>query len=373
MTIAGQTVDDHPGTGHGGNAHRDHHQHVERRTGIRRDGGGRQPDGHDRDERDLHAGERSARIADRAGERPAVRRANRHGGGRVPDHAQRAADARHAGADVRATTPTRSSRTTANRHCGEPEDSWCWTYTNILRETGGATLTVTAWEINLYDTRGRACSSTPSTRRPISRASTAARPACPPTERRTGGAVVWFGSSSGGTIEIMISGDGHLQPAVPVRVDAASVGTGKTVDLRRAAPGGRSTTAPPPRPRGRAVGARRPRATGRLDWRRGAARALATTGGQEIRRRNLMVFLLISWPSCKVHRPSNHPFAAESTRRPRVTADFELTTGALNSDSPRSPRRRRRDSTPAISRLPRPASPCAWRTTRAGRDRSGRR
>ena len=137
----------------------------------------------------------------------------------------------------------------ADRHCGEPDNLWCWSYTNVLREYGrGASLTVTSWEINLVRHEGGLFRHTGSRRADFARFYNGAT-GVPADGTANGGAVVWFASSSGGNRDQRL-GRGRVQPVVPVRVDAASVGAGKVCGLRRAAPGGTSKTAPPPRPRG---------------------------------------------------------------------------------------------------------------------------
>jgi hypothetical protein len=137
----------------------------------------------------------------------------------------------------------------ADRHCGEAENLWCWTYTNVLQESGGATLTVTGWEINLYDPAGALFQHTVFTAADFARFYNGAT-GVPANGTTTGGATVWFGSSSGGTIELVISGvDTFNRPYRFVSVPRLSAQE-RAVGLRRAAPGGTSTTAPRPRPRG---------------------------------------------------------------------------------------------------------------------------
>ena len=99
-----------------------------------------------------------------------------------------------------------------------------------------------------------ACRSSARTRRRISRVSTAARPACRPTEPYDRRRRRWFVSSGGRNHrDPDFWGREYVQPAVPVRVGAAPVRTKERLGLLRTAPGGRATTAPPPRPRGGGV------------------------------------------------------------------------------------------------------------------------
>ncbi len=118
----------------------------------------------------------------------------------------------------------------------------------MLRESGGATLTVTEWEISLYDTEGGLFQHTVFTAADFARFYNGAT-GVPANGTATGGAIVWFGASSGGTIEIVISGvDTFNRPYRFVSVPRLSAQ--ERPQLLRTAPGGRSTTAPPPRPRG---------------------------------------------------------------------------------------------------------------------------
>jgi hypothetical protein len=136
----------------------------------------------------------------------------------------------------------------ADRHCGEADTLWCWTYTNVLQESGGASLTVTGWEINLYDTSGALFQHTVFTAADFPRFYNGAT-GVPANGTATGGAVVWFGSSSGGTIEIVISGVDTFNRAYRF-VSVPRLSAQERPQFRSTAPGGRSTTAPPPRPRG---------------------------------------------------------------------------------------------------------------------------
>ena len=165
------------------------------------------------------------------------------------------------------------------------------------------TLTVTGWEIIQYDHEGVPV------RRPCYTAAdfaafyngatgvpaNGARPAAPSSGSRARRA-----EPSRSRF-----GDGHVQPAVPVRVDAASVGAGKICGTC-GAPRRAARRRPPRRhARGRAGGSKM---APRMPAEQAAGLSTALDQGrsqcsrsQEARRsgEKFCLFLLISWPSCK--------------------------------------------------------------------------
>ena len=126
----------------------------------------------------------------------------------------------------------------ADRHCGKPENLWCWSYTNVLHESGGASLTVTEWEINLVRHGGRPVPAHRVHVRLISHEfynGATGVPANGNGHRRRDRLVRSLVRGNDRDRDLR---RGHLQPVVPVRVDAASVRAGTTCSCgapRRAA------------------------------------------------------------------------------------------------------------------------------------------
>lgn len=138
----------------------------------------------------------------------------------------------------------------ADLHCGQPETQWCWTYGSTIREASGSTLTVTAWEINLYDVTGALYQHNVYTQADFARFYNGAT-TVPGGSAAIGGAVIWFNSPSGGSVDIVVSGTDavgrtHRFVSSPrLSVQPEPIGT-RTVPPGTAVP----PSSPPPRPRG---------------------------------------------------------------------------------------------------------------------------
>jgi hypothetical protein len=136
----------------------------------------------------------------------------------------------------------------ANRHCGEPENFWCWSFDDTLRNTGRAGLTVTEWEINLYEDGERVQHNVygPADFQRFYRGATRV----PALGTADGSAVVFFGSSSGGEIELVISGVDAFNRTYRFASNPRLSAQERPGTLRAPGSGSISSApAPPPRPR----------------------------------------------------------------------------------------------------------------------------
>lgn len=136
----------------------------------------------------------------------------------------------------------------ANLRCGEDTASFCWFFGTTLRNTGGATLSVTNFEINLFDTAGVR------TQHNVYDAAGFADfyrglTSVPANGSTVGNIGVFFVNTLGGTIELIVVGvdvfDRQYRFVTSPRLTAAPFQTGPAL---QGAPAGASVTAPAPRP-----------------------------------------------------------------------------------------------------------------------------
>jgi len=137
----------------------------------------------------------------------------------------------------------------ADLHCGQPVDQFCWTYGSTIRDTAGATLTVTAWEINLYDQAGGLYQHNAYTQADFARFYNGAT-TVPANGAATGGAVIWFNSPSGGTVEIIVQGTDIAGRSYRFVSSPRLAANPAPIPLAPPPPGAKATSSPPPRPVG---------------------------------------------------------------------------------------------------------------------------
>jgi hypothetical protein len=138
----------------------------------------------------------------------------------------------------------------ANQHCGQDTASFCWFFETTLQNTGGATLSVSSFEINLFDTAGVQTQNNVYDGAGFAnfyRGSTSV----PANGSTVGNIGVFFDNPSGGTIELIVAGVdvfGRQYRFVSVpRLTAAPFQTSPGPALQ-GAPTGAPVTAPAPRP-----------------------------------------------------------------------------------------------------------------------------
>jgi len=134
-----------------------------------------------------------------------------------------------------------------NLHCGMADTQWCWQSVSTIRDTGGATLTVTDFSITLYDVAGALIESFPLTSE-FTRFYGAG--SVPANGALASNLTIWFTTTAGGSVEISLTGVDtfkrtHRFVSTP-RLSASPTPLG----LQAVTPGERATTSPAPPPVG---------------------------------------------------------------------------------------------------------------------------